>query len=379
MNTITHFSRFQLNPTRNGGCRRTAQIHEAFGGLDVTFIQLTAVMPPKISFLSRIRHWFRVYNRKKIRSRGQFALWTPDYRPYVYLNHLKSLLWAQAMRQDSGIELVIIDDPVFFEPLVKKFKKYAIPMVALCQNIESLVSGQTTTSGQKELFKREIEILSLCDLIVTVSQDDAAILKKFNLNVIHFPYYPAKSVALRLEKIKEARQRTSKRNFLALGSTNNIPTKNGMIRLIEEWTKRGLSRTGDQLLVAGFGTENIKDVAEQDGVQYLGPLPSETLEKTLSEVKACVCYQESTTGVLVRISEMLMANVPVVVNSEAARYYRGQPGIIEFQNFEKLEEALSKIGSAKDTISDPKFPDPSELLDAIETLRRQPSGKKEVV
>jgi len=60
----------------------------------------------------------------------------------------------------------------------------------------------------------------------------------------------------------------------------------------------------------------------------------------MSSVKALLCYQNSGSGALTRICEMLIAGVPVIANSHAARSFYNKKGLIEFSVLEDIDSVL---------------------------------------
>ncbi|MFQ5964298.1 MAG: hypothetical protein ACE5KZ_08450 [Candidatus Scalinduaceae bacterium] len=297
---------------------------------------------------------------------GKYVFWYNDYRPAIYRYSQVSHQWAKLIKKSTNLRFALVDDPIYFAPLVKKLKKYNVPIIALSQNLESLVPGQRKEKLQKILINKELNILSACNLVVTNSREETFLLDNLNIKTVFLPYYPSARRVNRMLGIRKNRQHSKKKKgIILIGTAVNKPTQEGMIKIINLWEKNNLARKYDKLLVAGFGTESLKSIVQGDGIEFLGTLTNEKHDEVLSSVKACLCYQEKGCGALTRIPDMLIAMVPVVANSHAARSYYNLKGVIEFSSFEKLEQAFQKIEIVEDHIPILDPPDTSLLLSEI--------------
>jgi len=155
--------------------------------------------------------------------------------------------------------------------------------------------------------------------------------------------------------------------MLMLTNLKNPQSLQGATQLIVAWRKQRLSRTWGPLLVAGFHSEKAfpADLFDQD-VQLLGTLKNDHLDELMSQVTACLCYQENGSGALTRIREMLIADVPVLANSHAARSYHNMRGVIEFAGLDGLGDALEGLNEIPGDIPMPPPPDSAALLATIE-------------
>jgi len=64
------------------------------------------------------------------------------------------------------------------------------------------------------------------------------------------------------------------------------------------------------------------------------------LYELLADTRGCIVYQENGSGALTKIPELLIAGVPVIINSHAARSHHNLPGIFEFTALEQLGRQL---------------------------------------
>jgi hypothetical protein len=298
---------------------------------------------------------------------GDYNLWNKSHKKYFYSLRKVSKRWANSLMPDKEISFAMLDDPIYFSPLLKKLKEYKIPIVGMCHNIESLVPGQVKTERQRKLFGKEIDCLKLCNLVVTISREDYITLNNFDVNAFFLPYYPVEAIARRMLKIRDVRKSNIKNNFLLVGSAKNKPTEKGLLRFVKAWNEYNFEDLGETLLIAGYDTEDLSGYIKGQKIQLLGALSTEELDHYLSTVKACICYQEDGTGALTKIQEMLIAGIPVMANTHAARSYYGADGLIEFSGFDGFKESFNKIKQIKERIS---IPDPPEVRYFYKTLKQ---------
>lgn len=335
---IIHFSRFYPSSTEGGGCRRTAQIADALKQLDFAFVS------------SRDYPWdyknlpaYQEYLKKGGLPAGYIDKWNPTRRDDVAFMHYVSWLWSKEVKDSPSLKLALVDDPLYFAPLVQSCALKGIPIVALCHNIESLSKSQLVEEYQLELLNYELSLMSLCALVVTISREETVLLQNLGIDTFFLPYYPVQDIRKRMERIREERKVTSKGDFLLIGTANNPPTMRGMEEMVKRWPFLSGTLGGAKLYVGGFGSEPLKDTVDNQSVIFKGAMSDEDLDKLLCTVKACVVYQSDGSGALTKICEFLLADVPVVVNSHAARSYYNLPGIVEFRHVDDLGEAVKKM------------------------------------
>lgn len=271
------------------------------------------------------------------------------------------------MELDS-LKLALIDDPLYYEPLVKSLASKGVPMVALCQNIESLSRSQLADEHQMELVARELGIMACCALVVTISREETVLLRNLDLDAFYFPYYPVKDIQKRMMRIRDKRKGTKKQDFLLVGTADNPPTLTGMYELIKRWPAISPSIGGARLYVGGYGTELLKDLDDGKTVVFKGELSDDDLDNMLATIKGCIAYQADGSGALTKICESSMAGVLTIANSHAARSYYNIPGIVEFTDFNDIDRALSIVASKDIEVQIPTPPDPKALLYKIRGL-----------
>ena len=154
-------------------------------------------------------------------------------------------------------------------------------------------------------------------------------------------------------KIRDIRKSNIKNDFLLVGSAKNKPTQKGLLRFVKAWNEYNFASLGENLLIAGYDTEDLSSYISGEKIKLLGTLTTEELDRQLGTIKACICYQEDGTGALTKIQEMLLAGVPVMANIHAARSYYDADGLIEFSSFDEFKNSFEKIRLFEDNISIP--------------------------
>ncbi len=344
---IIYFSRFYNDPGGNGGDRRTAQICQMLSPLVFTFISMhdnsyalpscsNVLMSNGTSLLQKvIRSAFKQHV-----TYYKYNKWSDRYRDNVLYFHSQSRSFIKVIEKLKP-SILLVDDPIFLAPVVYYAKSRNIPLVAFCHNLESLSREQVEYKYQKYMFNYELNLLSMCRLVVTISREETFLLKNFGLDPVFYPYYPVSDTVRRFQKVREKRQKAKKSNFLLFGSVGNLPTLDGMKRLLWASTQNNnMGLHNDQLIVTGYGTNMLLNYVTDSRVQIRGQLSDNELDEILAETKGCIIYQENGSGALTKIPELLIAGIPVIINSHAARSHYNLPGVFEFPTFEGLHEQL---------------------------------------
>ena len=371
-----YFSRFKLNPWGDGGQRRALQVvrllkdyrlqHVCLGVKDLPSSVLDYVCGRLLGRWNE-RTWQR-FRRQRLTD-GEYLKWSRERRLFVCLLRSAARRYARTLKSHEWRDrLVLVDDPIFIHPLVRQIKACGARMVAVCHNIESLNRWQVTPRGQQALFRKEIEALSLCDLVVTISREETVLLTGSGIDAIFLPYYPPSEAVPRLMRVRKRRQNTQKTSLLLFGSSGNVATLDGMETVLRAWSAEHTGALQDlELHVAGFGTECLRErVPSVDGhVKFLGSLCQEALEDELEQTRACICHQEEGSGALTRIMDMLVAGVPVLANHHAARSYHGVPGVVEYAGADALPYAIKRLADQETGFPVPCAPDAAGLPDRL--------------
>lgn len=345
-NKNIYFSRFLNSPSGNGGDKRTAQLCDILDNtLDYNFTSICNSpfeIPARISnLLNDSSNFFKKKRSQIYKNRytySKYQMWSSSFREHLLYMHLQSQLFVEGLA--AAPELLLIDDAVFLAPVVRYAKDKKIPLVVFCHNIETLSFEQVERAHQPNLFNYELELLAMSDLVVTISKEETYLLRNFGINPNYLPYFPLKQTAARLEKVRSRRESSTKADFLLLGTVHNLPTMVGMKRVLSTVAGNDLLRD-DKLVVAGYGTQQLEGFTDDPGIEIRGEVTDEELDDLMVTTKGCIVYQESGSGALTKISELLTASVPVIINSHAARSHHNLPGIFEFESLESLPVQLA--------------------------------------
>ena len=365
---VLFFSRFVLDENAGGGgCKREAQLCEALRPLNYEFLSFRD-SPWALDRVSKLQNVvFEL--AKKVHPYKNY--WFDFYIDSVFRMRAAARQWKKYVAKRNDIKCVIIDDPIYFYPLVDYLYKKKIPVVGLCQNIESLSYSQLNAPYQLKLFEKEINLYKKCALIVTISKEETYILKNFDIPAFLLAYYPVKSIEERMLQVRKKRRRSKKKGFLLLGTAGNKVTLDGMTAFIEFWKSSKNKNSNEKLSVAGFWTKELLKAKGGVNVDLLGTITNGQLDDILCRTKAMICYQEYGSGALTKIREMLIAGVPVLANHHAARSYHGHTGVVEFSGFADIDRAIAQVEELKVPL--PTDMDVAalnrELLDKINDLR----------
>ncbi len=318
----------------HGGNKRTAQIDHLLSGANIKVQQIelinTIATGNKLSFyLSGIRQnkTLRTGNKKKYaigRYKAIFEQFVDQCQPELFI-------W------ESTVEYHLL--------LAKVLHKRNIPIIALPHNLESLVSGNKSVFSNKAspqwLFE-ELDYLKLCNKVFTISREEHWLLSNYGINAGYLPYYPPPAAESLLTGIRQRRgsaagQLNYKKNILLLGTFHNQPTFTGFNELLLQIQ----TVNGIKINIAGYGSEKLKDKFSTENIKVWGTVTNNTLASLIADSDCAVIHQQPSGGALTRIPELLIAGLPVVANTHAARSYTPGTGLMVYDSYDELKSILS--------------------------------------
>jgi hypothetical protein len=334
---IVRHSVYNTNPWGDGGARRTAQLTELLARITTKapFLELptpvgrftgAALFVREIGFLKRSGLPLRLRS-ELISTLGQNM---PSFRKQLAgLPPGSVLIWDGTQSRFAYIPFLA--------------REAGVKVIGLPHNLESLVPESHsffTGSPAPNWLAEEIQSLAACDAVFTISREDQWLLRLHGIPAGYLPYHPPSEVEDFLQKICLDRQNAiSDSEILLLGTAANPPTHAGMLDCLKFFTKnRHLFK---RLHVVGYGTELLQNLVEQiDGVTLYGAVSNNFLRDLLLKVRAAVVHQSPTSGALTRISELLLAGVPVLADTNASRNFFNIPGVHIYENNTQLAELL---------------------------------------
>jgi len=339
MKKVLRHSHFTSDPWGDGGSKRTAQISEILseGGIEQEFYDpdLTQIFEKKFAALEGIR-LLQQHNIKSKLTRTALTQLGFNYfkREKTFAEYARShklLLWESNRQQNFLMSYAARDN--------------GLNVIGIPHNLESLVRGQYSEFTGKAApywFEEELQSLSQCQAIFTISREEQYLLKLFGLHAGFLPYHPPSEVREYLLGIRQKREISGSRNQIFLmGTAGNKPTFDGMLDRIRFFHNE-VKDPAAELHVAGFLTESLAEHMPTDTrIKLLGSLSNEELSQKLSECRCCWIHQNISTGSLTKIPELMMAGVPVLINTDAARNFHNIAGI---RVYEDDADCLNALG-----------------------------------
>lgn len=331
-NQILRISQFVGSSDGDGGARRTLQIQElvAQAGLEICEIK-------SIPTFRWERYISGINFLAKYRSEFPFLPQIISKCGHQYIAHQNFL------KRHTGTKTIIWEETKnYITPYVAR--EYGFNVIAIPQNIESLVSGAIdplTGQNLPESFENEVKYLKKADFVFSISREEQWLLKLRGIDADFLPYYPPQKILLNLREIREIRKTSKKNKFLILGTASNPPTRIGMIEQLHLFN-RIAKKINFEVDIAGYGTECLKEYCSHPEFTLHGTVSSEQLNLLLINCKAVMVHQKAGVGALTRIPEMIIAGIPVISNSNACRSAFNYPGVHCYDSEVELAELISK-------------------------------------
>ncbi len=318
--------------TANGGYRRTLQIDDLLrtAGMEVESVGPSAELTRWHYYCKGIRFLCQTGFRGKcqpglLRDYGKaVARLGSAFRTY---RGDKVLLWEVTRRNNLAVP--------FFA------RKSGFSVIALPHNLESLAPDATMERREmiRPPFDAEIRALKAADRLFTISREEQWLLSLHKLAPLFLPYFPTGKIAGELLELRSRRRLTRGNRLLMLGTAWNTSTLEGMIELVK--ILRDLPGGSDLPIdIAGFGAEKLLGRLEGTACRLHGKLDDAALEGLLQNARAVLVHQRAGTGALTRISEMLLAGLPVIANGIAARSHGRLDGLHVYDTPAELSALL---------------------------------------
>lgn len=338
MMKVLRHSHFVADSWGDGGSKRTAQLSEIldFNEVEQTFYQpdITQIFQKKFAAIEGLRllshHKIASSLTKKALTQLGFNYFKRKQTLEFYRKDNHLLLWESTRQQNYLMGYAARD--------------CGYQVIGLPHNLESLVAGQKSDFTGKEApywFYEELQSLSQCHCIFTISREEQYLLKLFGLDAEFLPYYPPSAVVEFLKSIRSARALKAKPGtILLMGTAGNKPTFDGMLDRINFFHKH-LNHKEYTLEVAGYLTENLLNhLPSNQKIVLHGTVSNEKLADLMTSCSLAWIHQNISTGSLTKIPELMLAGVPVVLNSDSARNFHNIKGIRVYEHDEDCLDAI---------------------------------------
>lgn len=200
----------------------------------------------------------------------------------------------------------------------KIIKKYSKTIIAVPQNIESMCFMPPSLFHAKtelDAFIQEVKNLALCDQVLTISEFDRQVLSNFQIGAELLKFVTPG--ALTNQKSYKNRMSCKQQNVaLLLASVTNPPSFRSTQELLDRLQGKTLSV--DSVIIVGNGSETL-DTKSHPQIRIEGRVSNERLKELKATCRMALVFQLYGAGALTRVSELLLAGIPVVINESAIK------------------------------------------------------------
>jgi len=332
---ILRYTNYNQDIFGNGGDKRSMQIFDILKNANYNVINIKFDKSERstITFYFKIKciifggllklwHWGNIRcNLKEIANAG-WLYQNINKELIHYQNITNILIWEDT----KGLSILI--------PYIAKKKNFRI--IAVPHNFESLVYNQSKKVVFSKL-KNEVNAYKLAESVYSISFEDNWLLSIFKVNTFYLPYCPPTEYIPYLEDIALVRRTKKNKHYLIL-STFWGATENGIIDLLKVINNNNIN---EYFIVAGFNTEEISKIINlKNNIKLFGTVDFNTLKDLMIETKALIINQNASSGLLTRIPEFLISDIPIIANLTAVRSFYNIKGITIYSNYNDLIDIL---------------------------------------
>lgn len=321
--TLLRWTRFASDPHGTGPEKRSAQIRSLCraAGFDLHDMQPPAGVSRWQSWTAGIGPRLREGNHASVDHAGAGLL---GYRSRFYEKELSVHRGPRVLLWETTYDSVL--------PTLARAAGFKI--IALPHNLEALVSEHVFADPAYDPFADladEVKRLALADAIFTIAKEERWLLEARGLTPHYLPFYPTDALADECAVIRRKRLAAASSDgrvagpLLLLGAALNPATARGMAVQLD-WLAT-LGPSAPRVIVAGPETESRFAAHRSPRVEILGRVPRPQLVTLLESCSALLIHTTAGAGAVTRIPEALLAGVPVIANSNAARDQYGTAGV----------------------------------------------------
>jgi hypothetical protein len=198
-------------------------------------------------------------------------------------------------------------------------RRTGLPTLAAPLNLEALVPAQPLSLARRTgRLRTEARVLAMTRTVCCIAREEAWLLATLGIDTAWLPYHPPAPLRATLAAVRARRPAAGGERWLLLGTAENAPTLAGMIQLLD-WLREVPLDQRPGVDVAGRGTERLADRADGRAIRVLGEVDPTRLTGLWLSTRGLLVYQAAAAGALTRITDALVAGIPVVANLVAAR------------------------------------------------------------
>lgn len=223
-------------------------------------------------------------------------------------------------------------------------KRHNIPVIACPHNIEALVTNGPRRSFEKQdayqNLAAELQGYRDTNAVFTISRYDSWLLAQFGIDSNYLPYYPAPDIEAELLTIRQQRElQPQNHRIFVPGSAFYRPIYIGMLEILKALEPICIA-SGITVDIAGYGSEKLAKEFNCEQFVFHGSISNQKFQTLQANCMACLVQQQSGTGAITRIPEMLIAGIPVICNPMAARSAETYDGVHIYESTENLTQLL---------------------------------------
>ncbi len=351
MSQVIILNRFNPSPVGHGGNHRSYQIWwdcvEAFGASNVTAVPFSSwrqhvdrSMERYVILKWRLMRCLRRFWRNPGKLFDREGLF-PDqivgegFFPGQFTISELLKQYEKLVRQVRQPVVCVIEHGGFSD-FISVNKKYEIPTVICPQNIESFDVrlfgvGRFYNLVRLVDFSDEFAILAQCAERLFISKVEAGLIGGLGLTARYYPYRPVGEIERGLQTIRERREKSHIVSdlFLIVGSAGHRSTWDSIRWFIDNALQHGLPE-GVKIAVVGMQTDelDVKTRSSAEIFEFRGWVEQEELDDLLSRARAVLIPQTCGFGALTRLSEFVLAGLPVIVSRHPTLAIDLMPGVL---------------------------------------------------
>jgi hypothetical protein len=249
--------------------------------------------------------------------------------------------WRRTLDRYPKARVLVWEDTM--NPHVPRAAEDAgLRVLAVPQNLEALLPDSRDARTGQSLpwsFEYEVALLKRADAVFTISREEQWLLRLRGVDAAYLPFFPPSGERSAWLEVRSGRKVPADGPYLVLGSAANPPTRAGMRDVLRWWGSP--SGPAAPVQVIGYGTESLRDL-QSDRIEVLGAVDDAALRGHVGRARAVILHQNAAIGALIRVSEMLLAGVPVVASGIAARSTGQYQGLTVYDSFFELGRILSQ-------------------------------------